>query len=221
MPRNVAYLGFTRQWLDTGSWYLPEQLAGPYVVEDLGGNVYPPTLLYLTVPFALGVPYALWWAIPIGIGAIALYRARPARWGWLLVALLACYPRTWIVVFLGNPAIWSIAFALAGVVWGWPAVGAALKLTFAPLALVGAGSRGWWIAVALGLAACIPFGSLWLDYVTVLGNTESSRGLAYVLGEWPIAIALIVAAWSGRLGMTKRPRPVKGEIGRASCRVRV
>jgi hypothetical protein len=191
-----AYLAHTRRWLDGGSWYLPEQLAGPYVVEDLTGNVYPPTLLYLTVPFALGVPVVLWYAIPLGIIGWALWTARPSPWEWLLLALVAVYPRTWIVVLLGNPAMWAIAAAVAGVRWAWPAAFAALKLTFAPLALIGIRHRSWWVVATLCLALALPFGALWLDYLTVLRNTESSRGLGYVLGEWPIALALVAVALS-------------------------
>ena len=192
------YLGFTRSWLAGEGWYLPAQLAGSYVVEDVGANVYPPTLLYLTVPFTLGLPLVLWWAVPIGLLAAALYHARPAWWSWPLLALVLVYPRTWTVVVAGNPAMWAIAFAVAGVVWSWPAVGAALKLTFAPLALIGVRHRSWWFAAGIAFLASLPFGSMWLDYLTVIGNAESSRGFGYVLGEWPIALGLVAVATSGR-----------------------
>jgi hypothetical protein len=194
------YLGFTRSWLAGEGWYLPAQLAGPYVVEDLGANVYPPTLLYLTVPFALGLPTILWWIIPIGLIAAALSRVRPAWWAWPLLAFVLCYPRLWTVVIAGNPAMWAIAFGVAGVAWGWPAVGAAIKLTFAPLALVGVGRRSWWLAAGIAVFASLPFGSMWFDFLMVILNAESSRGLGYVLGEWPIALGLVAAAASGRRG---------------------
>jgi hypothetical protein len=194
------YLGYTNAWLDTGAWYRPEQLVGPYSVEDLSANVYPPTLLYLTVPFALGLPIVLWWAIPGALLAAALWRSRPAWWAWPIVALVLCYPRTWVVAVTGNPALWAIACAVAGVIWGWPAVGATVKLTFAPFALVGITRRSWWIAAAFAVLLAVPFASLWLDYVTVLQNAQSTRGLGYVLGEWPIAIGLMAVALSGRRG---------------------
>ena len=200
-----GYLDHTRRWLDGGSWYLPAQLAGPYVVEDVTGNVYPPTALYLLVPFALGLPMVLWWAIPVGIIAVTYWRHPPAWWAWMLVAAVFVYPRTWTVLVLGNPAMWAIALAVAGTAWGWPAWGAALKLTFAPLAIAGIRHRRAWLAgLAAAVLLALPFGSLWLDYAAVMRNTASSRGLEYVLGEWPIALALVLA------GMTKRPRPVKG-----------
>jgi hypothetical protein len=190
------YLAHTHRWLDGGGWYLPEQLAGPYIVEDVTGNVYPPTLLYLTVPFVLGLPMVLWYAIPVALIAFTYWRRPPAWWAWPLVAGVLAYPRTWTMLVLGNPALWAIAFAVAGVTWGWMAWGATVKVTFAPLVLVGIRRRSWWYAIPVVVLLALPFGSLWLDFVTVLRNTHSSRGLEYVLGEWPIAIALVVAAWS-------------------------
>ena len=201
-----TYLGFTRSWLDGRGFYLPVQLAGSYVVEDVVGNVYPPVLLYLTVPFALGVPAVLWWAIPATLVTAALWRLQPAWWAWPVLALVFCYPRTWTLLVAGNPAMWSIAFAVAGVAWGWPAVGAALKLTFAPLALIGIRQRSWWIAAGASLVAALPFGAMWVEYVTVLVNGVSSRGFGYIAGEWPIALGLVAVAASG-LKVADMPGP--------------
>jgi len=192
------YLAHAHRWLAGGPWYLPAQTAGPYVVEDITGNVYPPTLLYPIVPFALGLPMVLWYTIPVGIIAATFVRTAPAWWGWPLLALALVIPRTWTIVWLGNPAMWAIAFVVAGTRWGWPAIGATLKLTFAPLALIGVRRRSWWIAAGIAVLLALPFGTLWLDYVRVLVNTHSSRGLEYVLGEWPTALLIAVAAWSGR-----------------------
>jgi hypothetical protein len=66
------YLAHTQRWLDGGSLYLERQLQGPYEIQA-GDSLYPPPILYLTVPFALGVPQLLWWAIPLTIiAAIAV-----------------------------------------------------------------------------------------------------------------------------------------------------
>src|SRR3954453_21172205 len=157
------YLTHTRDWRADGSWYRPQQLAGPYVVEQIDGNVYPPTLLYLTVPFVLGVPIVLWYIVPIAIIALTFWRHRPAWWAWPLLALVMVYPRTYTMILLGNPALWALAFAVAGTVWGWPALGATLKLTFAPLALVGIRHRSWWYALPVALLLALPFGTLWFD----------------------------------------------------------
>lgn len=193
-----TYMVYTRSWLDGSGFYPPNQLNGTYVVEDAVGNVYPPILLYLTVPFASGLPAALWWAIPGAIVLVTLRTARPAWWAWPLLAFVMCYPRTWTVLALGNPAMWSIAFGGAGVLWGWPAIGAAFKLTFAPLVLVGAKHASWkWGALA-GAAASVPFGAMWLEYATALANAHSVRGLGYIVGEWPIALALVAVVASGR-----------------------
>jgi hypothetical protein len=192
------YLGFTRNWLDGQGWYLPQQLVGSYVVEDINGNVYPPVLLYLLVPFALGAPLILWWVIPIGLIVLTLYRVRPAWWAWPVLAFAFCYPRTWTVLAIGNPSIWALAFAVAGAAWGWPAIGAALKLTLGPLALIGVNRRSWWVAAGLALFGALPFGATWIDYLTVVANTSSARGFGYVVGEWPIALALVAVVLSGR-----------------------
>jgi hypothetical protein len=192
------YVGFARSWLDGRGWYLPEQMTGSYVVEEVNGNLYPPVLLYLMIPFALGLPGFIWWVLPLGLIAAALRRLKPALWAWPVLAFVLCYPRTWTVLVVGNPSLWAIAFAIAGVAWDWPAVGSALKLTLAPLALIGVARRSWWIAAGFALVAALPFGSMWIDYMTVMGNTTTSRGFSYVMGEWPIALALVAVALSGR-----------------------
>lgn len=189
------YLAHTDRWLAGGGFYAPEQLAGPYVVETDTGNVYPPVALYLLVPFARGLPWVLWWAVPTVIIAAVVAARRPSRWQLVALAAILVYPRTWTVIVLGNPAMWSLAFLAAGMVWRWPAAFVPLKLTFAPLALVGIRSRSWWLVAGVALALCLPFGALWLDYAHVLVNTHSSRGLEYVLGEWPIALLLVVGLW--------------------------
>jgi hypothetical protein len=208
-----AYLAHTVRWLGGGSWYLPAQLASPYSVEAITGNVYPPTALYLMVPFALGLPMVLWWAIPTGIVAFTYWRHRPAWWAWPILAAVFVYPRTWTVLLLGNPAMWAIALAVAGTAFGWPAWGATLKLTFAPLALTGIRRRSWWYGLPIALALALPFGSMWLDYLAVLRNTISDRGLDYVLGEWPIALALVAVAASHRVAPSARAWM---SVGRAS-----
>jgi hypothetical protein len=193
------YLAHANRWLETGSWYLPAQLVGPYAVEAIEGNVYPPTLLYLVLPFALGAPMVLWYLVPVALVAATYWRRPPAWWAWPIVGLVLVYPRTWTVLLLGNPAMWAIAFAVAGTAWGWPAWGATIKLTLAPFALAGIRQRrAWLIGGAITLALALPLGGLWMDYVTVLRNVSSSRGLEYVLGEWPIALGLVTAGWSGR-----------------------
>lgn len=190
-----AYLEHAERWLAGGGFYLPEQLAGPYIVEDNTGNVYPPVLLYLLVPFVVGLPWIVWWAVPLGIIGAAIVARRPSPWQLVALALILVYPRSWTIVVLGNPAMWALAALAAGMVWTWPLVGVTLKLTFAPLALLGIRSRAWWAALGVAALLALPFGLMWLDYLTVIQNTETSRGLDYVLGEWPVAVLLLLGLY--------------------------
>lgn len=212
-----TYLGFTRSWLDGHGFYKPEQLTGaPYVIEDVFGNTYPPTILYLLVPFALGLPVILWWLIPGAVLLAALVRSRPVWWAIPLLPLLLCFTRPWIAVAVGNPSMWAAAFAVAGVVWGWPAVGAALKLTFLPFALVGVPRRSWWFAAIVAVVAALPFGGLWGQYLVAVLNARSNRGTDYVLGELPMVTMLVLVAMSRGIDewLTRRrsrPEAVSGE----------
>ncbi len=197
------YLDHARRWLSGGSFYLPGQTSGnPYQIELINGNTYPPVLLYLLLPFVWGVPLVFWWVIPIVVAAAAMRASRPVWWAWPIAAAVFVYPRTWNLVVMGNPAMWAIAAAVAGVAWGWPAIGSALKLTFTPLVLVGFGRRGWWPALGIGFLLCLPFGAMWLDYATALVNVRTSWGPDYLLGEWPIAGALVLAAASRRIRLS-------------------
>jgi len=217
------YLERTASWLAGTGFYQPWQLTGqPYLVER-GAVTYPPTVLLLFTPFTLGLPMVLWWAVPLGAIGAVLIRSRPPAFTWPLLALVLVYPRTWVVVALGNPSIWAIAAGVAGTAWGWPAAFAVLKPAFAPLALVGIRWRSFWIAVAMLVAVSIPFGSMWSDYLTAIRSATTDRGLEYLLGEWPIALVLIVAvtarsrgplwlAWMTRI-TGRRERPATSDDG--------
>ena len=191
------YLDRTRSWLAGDGYYLPRQLAGPYVVQT-GDALYPPPSVLLFAPLVLGAPVILWWAIPLGVIAVALWRLRPPEWTWPVLAAILVYPRTWTVLVLGNASMWAIAAGVAGMAWGWPAVGALLKPVFAPFALVGIRRRSWWIALAVILAVSLPFASMWFEYVAVLRDAVNTRGFEYSLGELPIGLAFLVAWWGSR-----------------------
>ncbi|MGH9034606.1 MAG: hypothetical protein ACRD0O_02495 [Acidimicrobiia bacterium] len=70
-----GYVAGARRFLDTGSPYLPEQVAGPWQLGPYS-FVHPPAALALFVPFVV-LPAVLWWAIPIAVTAWALWRLRP------------------------------------------------------------------------------------------------------------------------------------------------
>ena len=89
--------------------------------------------------------------------------------------------------------MWIMAGSVAGLAWGWPALIAAIKPTLAPIALTGVRSRSWWIGAGIVVLAALPFGAMWLDYVTVIRNAQGAD-LPYILGEWPILLVLVAAA---------------------------
>src|SRR5215210_2355772 len=131
------YLDRTQSWLNGDGFYRARQLTGPYTIEG-GDALYPPPAILLFVPWALGAPAILWWAVPLAIAAVSLWRIRPPLWAWrVLLVVLTLYPRTLVAIILGNPSIWVFSGILAGAAFGWPAVAALLKPALAPFALIG------------------------------------------------------------------------------------
>lgn len=191
------YMDRTRSWLAGDGFYLARQLAGPYLVnEGAAPALYPPMLLYVLVPFTV-LPAVLWWAVPLGLVGVSLWRLRPSAWTWPILAIVLCYPRTWIVLVYGNPSLWAFAALAAGLAWKWPLVFVVVKLTLAPFALLGVRRRAFWAGVALFVILALPFGQMWLDYLAAVMNARNGFGLDYLIGELPIAAALGVA-WLGR-----------------------
>lgn len=185
-------------WLAGDGFYLAHQVAGPYTVSH-GDALYPPVALLLFVPFTV-LPAVLWWAIPVGVIAAALWRTRPPVWAWPILAAVLVYPRTWIILLYGNPSLWAIALLAAGLAWRWPTAFVALKLTLAPFALLGVRHRLWRIGAAVAIVACLAFAPMWPDFMVAMINvrTGGGYGLEYLLGEWPIALAMVVALWPHR-----------------------
>lgn len=198
------YLERTRAWLDGTGYYLPRQLAGPYVIQT-GDALYPPPSVLLFAPFVLGAPVALWWLIPLAVIAVALGRIRPPVVTWPFLAAILVYPRTWTVLVLGNPSMWAIAAVVAGIAWDWPAVGALLKPVFAPFSLIGARRRGWWIALGIMVLVSVPFAPMWVDYAHALLNAQNTRGAEYTLGEVPIALLLLPVWLAARRARAPAP----------------
>jgi hypothetical protein len=194
------YLERTQDWLTGGDFYRPRQLAGAYEVTH-GDSLYPPVLLYLTVPMTV-LPWAVWWLVPLAVIGAAVAHSRPSPWQWVALAAILVYPRTWTILLYGNPAMWALAALAAGMVWRWPSAFVLLKVTFAPFALVGIRDRRWWYAAAAMALFAMPLGGLWLQFPGVLLNAQTNRGIEYTLGEWPIALLLVVslagvpAGWS-------------------------
>lgn len=189
-----------RRWLDTGVYYTDRQLSGPYVVGTLVDNLYPPHALFLFVPFVV-LPAILWWIVPLGLIAYVVWWCRPAVWALPILALVFLYPKTPAVILYGNSDIWAVAFAAAGVRWAWPAVLVSFKPSVGFLAVIGIGTRRWWIAAGILALLNLPFLGLWLDYPRVLLNSDTDIGRA--LSDMPL-FTLPIVAWlvsSRRAGM--------------------
>jgi hypothetical protein len=190
----ILYRDAAARWLAGGPFYEPYQLAGPYPITA-GDVLYPPIALWLFVPFTV-LPAVLWWAIPIGLAAWAVWRLRPGPAWWPLVALCAVWPTTILKTWTGNPVIWGVAALSLGVIYRWPSVFVLIKPSLFPFALFGADRRSWWIALAVFVAMCVPFGSMWGDWITALSNSTGG-GLLYSTLEIPMLL-LPLAAWFGR-----------------------
>jgi hypothetical protein len=187
------YLDGTRRWLETGSPYLPDEVRGRFDFAPLT-FLHPPIALYLFLPF-LFLPTVLWWAIPLGIVGWSIASWRPAAWSWPILVGGLVFSRFHVPLIVGNTDLWVWAGVAAGLRFGWPALVVVVKPSLGPLVLAGARHRSWWIGAAVVAAACIPFGSLWLDWLAVIRN--SPAGLAYSVASLPW-LAVPIVAWLAR-----------------------
>jgi hypothetical protein len=191
---DLEYFKFVAQrWLDTGVYYTEAQLSGPFEVETLVTNLYPPHALYLFVPF-LFLPSILWWAIPLGLVAYVTWWCRPVAWVWPILALIVLFPKTPNQIIFGNTDMWIAAFIAGGVRWAWPATLITIKPSLLFFAVIGIRARSWWIAAGVLLLLSLPLLPLWLDYPTVMLN--SSAKFWYSFGNLPFFVLPIVA-WIG------------------------
>ena len=70
--------------------------------------LYPPSALFLFVPFAVAA-IVLWWVVPIAITGYAIWRWRPAWWGVAAMLALLCWPRAHAAFLFGNTDMWAMA----------------------------------------------------------------------------------------------------------------
>ena len=115
------YRSVGRRFLDEGTYYLPHQLSGPYDVQLQSDVIYPPSALFLFVPFAVA-PWWLWWVVPIAITGYVIWRWRPAWWGVAAMLTLLCWPRAHAAFPYGNTDMWAMAGVAAALMWGWPSI---------------------------------------------------------------------------------------------------
>lgn len=222
------YRDVTNRWLAGGPFFEPYQVTGPYDIRA-GDVLYPPVTLWLFVPFAAAagasagaggaallaamasaMASVAWWALPLGATAASVWRLRPKPAFWPLIALCLANPTTLLKIWTGNPVTWSMAAMAVATVAGssrFAAPFVLLKPSLAPFALFGINRRSWWVGLAVLGALCLPFGSLWGDWVASVVNSRGG-GLLYSALEIPMLLLPLVA-WVGR---------TRGGSGRSSTR---
>jgi hypothetical protein len=206
------YMDTATRWLNGGPYFQPYQLAGPYQISA-GDILYPPVALLLFIPSTF-LPAILWWLIPAAAVAwcLARLRPRPIVWPWLMAC--AAWPTMPLKIVTGNPVIWAVAALALGVVYAWPSVLVLIKPSLFPFALFGAWRRRWWVGLAAFVVISLPFGSLWIDWLHSILNSQGG-GLAYSSLEIPM-LAFPLVAWLGR---TKGGSTIGGLHGRTADRI--
>lgn len=187
----TLYMEATQRWLAGGPFYEPYQLSGPYPIQ-MGDVLYPPNGLFLFVPFTF-LPAVLWWAIPLGITAWAVWRMRPSPVAWPFIALCLFWPAFVARAVAGNPVMWVMAAVALGCLYKWPSIFVLLKPSLFPFALIGIRDRTWWIALAAWTVVSLPFGLMWLDWTRAVTNSTGG-GLLYSFQDIPILLLPVVAA---------------------------
>jgi hypothetical protein len=191
---HTFYREVGQRWLDTGVYYLPHQLAGPYTVQPDVDVLYPPLALLLFVPL-VWVPFPLWWIVPGVVVALTLWRLRPALWTWPIMAALFAWPRGVSNLIYGNSDMWIATFICGGLLIAWPAVLVVMKPSVLPFALIGSRRRSWWVAAAALAVLSLFTIELWRDFVTAIRNSDAEW--YYSLDDMP-PLFIPVVAWLGR-----------------------
>ena len=202
------YADAARTWLTTGQFYPAYELAGPYQVLGAGEILYPPIMLWLFVPFTV-LPALLWWVLPVGLAWWAVYRMRPAWWGLALIAGLSVTHAVQGPFFWGTPAIWLLPAVAWGLVLGWPAVFVIVKPTLALFILSGVGCpRGLAIGLVLFGLLAVPFGTMWIDWLTAIRNSDLDASYAVTQNA---LLILPIIAWvsSSRSVSASRAVPLR------------
>lgn len=219
------YVEGARRWVETGSPYLAPEVAAPF---EFGAQTFlhPPIALLLFAPF-LVLPAFLYWLIPIAGTAAIIAAWRPALWTWPVIALLLNWPRFGGAVVVGNSDLWVALFLAAGLRFGWPVLLLVLKPSLVPFAIVelaalvraDAVPTHRWAKISLAAAvlvlAAVPFGTLWLDWLTVVRNSPADP--LYSLGALPW-LAVPAIAWAGRRRGRRRSDVDRRAVGRIEDR---
>ena len=149
-----GYVEASRSWVAGDGFYLQRQLNGPYPIE-LGDVLYPPTALYLFIPF-LVLPYQLWWVLAVGLLCYVVWSWRPALWAVAAILVCLAFPDQPVLYFRGAPVIVFAALVAAALRWKWPGALILFKPSILPFALIGIRTRGWWITAGILLVLTLP-----------------------------------------------------------------
>jgi hypothetical protein len=196
----LHYLEATKRWLATGTPYVATEVAGPFAY---GGETFlhPPIALPFFAVF-LAAPIQLFWIVPLTGFTWLVLAERPASWTWPLIALLlATYPLG-PALYAGNTDMWAWLFFAAGVRWGWPLALLAVKPSVAIVGFIGIRNRRTWCAALLMIVLCVPFGSLWVDWLRVVTN---SPGTVLYSAHNALMFAIPLIA---RIGSRRDPLPM-------------
>lgn len=184
----VSYMDGGQRLIAEGSPYSPMQLEGPYPLPDAGGGggfVYPPTSLWLFLPFAWGtlggLAFNLVGALLLGIVVLAMLEQRGRIGWWAVPALiaLAISPPLADSIRVGQVATWLAAGM--GIMW---------------LATKASG----WMSVISGLVKIYPGAGLlwaWRHRAPLLLPSLAGLLLAAVTAvAWPRTWAEFLTAWT-------------------------
>jgi hypothetical protein len=194
------YLHGTQRWLDTGSPYLPSEVAGPYEYQP-ESFLHPPIALLLFAPF-LVLPLPLWW-VPLPIVAWCIYLWKPAPWTWPVMAALTAYPPHHVSIIVGNSDMWVLGGIALGIRFGFPALLVIVKPSLFPFLLAGVRHRSFWLGIPVVALLCLVFGFLWIDWIHVILNAPG--GLFYSLGAVTLMLVPVVAYLGRTAGRDREP----------------
>ena len=194
-----GYVEATRSWLAGDGFYLQRQLNGPYPIE-LGDVLYPPTALYLFLPF-LVLPYQLWWVVAVGVLGFVVWSWRPALWAVASILVCLAFPNQPVLYFRGAPVIVFAALVAAALRWKWPGALILLKPSILPFALIGIRTRGWWITAGILLVLTLPLIPLIPDWLRAVLDARGPDGWLYSVKDLPLLMVPVIAY----LGRTRDP----------------
>jgi hypothetical protein len=195
-----GYVEASRSWVAGHGFYLQRQLHGPYPIE-LGDVLYPPTALYLFIPF-LVLPYQLWWVLAVGLLSYVIWSWRPALWAVASILVCLAFPDQPVLYFRGAPVIVFAALVAAALRWKWPGALILLKPSILPFALIGIRTRGWRITAGILLVLTLPVILLIPDWLRAVLDARGPDGWLYSVKDLPLLMVPVIAY----LGRTRNPQ---------------